>query len=74
MFEVEPLPDKDIENYINPGAMYDFFRINQVGIFRSNEHPIEDFAKILYILALDVFNAENVKLIIEFNTYGLKAP
>ena len=70
MFEVEPLPDKDIENYINPGAMYDFFRINQVGIFRSNEHPIEDFAKILYILALDVFNAENVKLIIEFNTYG----
>ena len=70
MFEVEPLPDKDIENYINPGAMYDFFRINQVGIFRSNEHPIEDFAKILYILALDVFNAENVKLIIEYNTYG----
>jgi len=70
MFEVEPLPDKDIENYINPGAMYDFFRINQIGIFRSNEHPIEDFAKILYILALDVFNAENVKLIIEYNTYG----
>lgn len=70
MFEVEPLPDKDIENYINPGAMYDFFRINQVGIFRSNEHPIEDFAKILYILALDVFNPENVKLIIEYNTYG----
>lgn len=70
MFEVEPLPDKDIEDYINPGAMYDFFRINQIGIFRSNEHPIEDFAKILYILALDVFNAENVKLIIEYNTYG----
>lgn len=70
MFEVEPLPDKDIENYVNPGAMYDFFRINQVGVFRSNEHPIEDFAKILYILALEVFNAENVKLIIEFNTYG----
>lgn len=70
MFEVEPLPDKDIENFINPGAMYDFFRINQVGVFRSNEHPIEDFAKILYILALEVFNAENVKLIIEFNTYG----
>ena len=70
MFEVEPLPDKDIENYINPGAMYDFFRINQVVIFRSNEHPIEDFAKILYILALDEFNPENVKLIIEYNTYG----
>jgi hypothetical protein len=50
--------------------MYDFFMINQVAVFRSNEHPIEDFAKILYTLAIDVFNSENVKMIIEFNTYG----
>ena len=34
MFEVEPLPDKDIENYINPGAMYDFFRLNQMAHIR----------------------------------------
>jgi hypothetical protein len=56
MFEVEAMADKDIENLVNPGAMYDFFRLNQVGVFRSNEHPIEDFAKILYTLALDIFN------------------
>ena len=70
IFEVEPMADKDIENAITPGAMYDFFRINQVAVFRSNEHPIEDFAKILYTLAIDVFNSENVKMVIEFNTYG----
>lgn len=70
VFEVEPMTDKHIENYITPGAMYDFFMINQVAVFRSNEHPIEDFAKILYTLAIDVFNSENVKMIIEFNTYG----
>jgi hypothetical protein len=70
MFEVEAMADKDIENLVNPGAMYDFFRLNQVGVFRSNEHPIEDFAKILYTLALDIFNGENTKLIIEYNTYG----
>ena len=70
MFEVEPMADYDIENFVNPGAMYDFFRLNQVGVFRSNEHPIEDFAKILYTLALDIFNGENTKLIIEYNTYG----
>lgn len=70
VFEVQPMEDKHIELAITPGAMYDFFMINQVAVFRSNEHPIEDFAKILYTLAIDVFNSENVKMIIEFNTYG----
>lgn len=70
IFQVEAMPDSHIENMINPDAMYDFFRLNQVGVFRSNEHPIEDFAKILYTLAIDIFNPENTKMIIEFNTYG----
>lgn len=70
MFEIEPMEDKDIEGFLSPQAMYDFFKLNQVGTFRSNEHPIEDFAKVLYTLAIDIFNSENVKMIIEFNTYG----
>ena len=70
IFEVEPMADKDIKSYVGPQAMYDFFKINQVAVFRSNEHPIEDFAKVLYTLAIDVFNSENVKMIIEYNTYG----
>ncbi len=70
VFEVEPMADKHIETFINPGAMYDFFRLNQVATFRSNEHPIEDFAKVLYTLAIDIFNPENIKMIIEYNTYG----
>lgn len=70
MFEVEPLEDKDIIDYVSPGAMYDFFRLRQVGVFKSNEHPIEDFAKVLYTLAIDIFNSENLKMIIEYNTYG----
>lgn len=70
MFEVEAMEDQDIENFVSPGAMYDFFKLNQIGVFRSNEHPIEDFAKILYTLAIDIFNSENTKLIIEYNTYG----
>ena len=70
VFEVEPMDDDSIRNMVSPGAMYDFFRLNQVAVFRSNEHPIEDFAKVLYTLAIDVFNAENVKMIIEYNTYG----
>ena len=70
VFEVEPMSKKHIDKIANPGAMYDFFRINQVAIFKSNEHVIEDFAKILYTLACEVFNPENVKMVIEYNTYG----
>jgi hypothetical protein len=61
---------KEIKDTENPGAMYDFFKLDQVAVFKSNEHPIEDFSKILYTLAIDVFNSENVKMLIEFNTYG----
>lgn len=70
MFEVEPMEDKDIENFVSPQAMYDFFRLKQVGVFKSNEHPIEDFAKILYTLACEIFYPENLKMVIEYNTYG----
>lgn len=70
VFEIEPMTKKHIDNIQNPGAMYDFFRMNQIAVFRSNEHVIEDFAKILYTLACEVFNPESVKMIIEFNTYG----
>lgn len=70
IFEIEPMTKKHIDNIQNPAAMYDFFRMNQVATFSSNEHVIEDFAKILYTLACEVFNPESVKMIIEFNTYG----
>lgn len=70
VFEVSPMSKKEISNVVSPGAMYDFFKLKQIAVYRSNEHPIEDFAKILYTLAIDIFNAENSKLIIEYNTYG----
>lgn len=70
IFEIQPMSTKEINQVNNPGAMYDFFKLEQVGRFRSNEHVIEDFSKILYTLAVDVFYSENVKMIVEYNTYG----
>jgi len=70
MFEIVPMDENHMDLLQNPGAMYDFFKLKQIGVFRSNEHVIEDFAKILYTLSVDIFNSENVKLIIEYNTYG----
>ena len=70
MFEIVPIAEKQMELLLNPSSMQDFFGLKQVGIFRSNEHVIEDFAKILYTLAIEIFNPENLKMVIEYNTYG----
>ena len=70
IFKIDAMNKQEIENVLNPGAMYDFFKFNQVAVFRSNKHVIEDFAKVLYTLSCDIFNSENVKMVIEYNTYG----
>ena len=70
VFRVDPMNEAEIKAIVSPGAMYDFFKFTQVCRFRSNEHVIEDFAKVLYTLAVDIFSSENVKMIVEYNTYG----
>lgn len=70
IFKIASMNTDEIKNVINPGAMYDFFKLEQVARFKSNEHVIEDFAKILYTLGVEIFNSENVKMIVEYNTYG----
>jgi len=70
IFKIIPLSDKDIERLTSPSSIYDFFGLTQVGLFRSNNHNIEDVSKVLYQLCVNVFNQENTRLIIEYNTYG----
>ncbi len=70
IFQVNSMALKDLKKVISPGSMVDFFGLYQVGRFRSNEHSIDDFAKVLYVLIYDVFNQENVKLLIEWNVFG----
>ena len=70
IFKITELSEIDIERMLSPGSMVDFFGIKQIGLFRSNLHNIEDFSKILYTLSVKIFNQENLRMIIEYNTYG----
>ena len=47
-----------------------FFRLNQVGVFRSNVVSIKQVAEFLYLLVFKFFNPDRVKIILEQNTYG----
>lgn len=69
IFEVD-IVDAKYFNVLNANSFYDFFKLKQVGFFKSNETSIEDLAKILYTLTMNVFNIDKIKLLIEINTYG----
>jgi len=70
IFEVVPMELEHFDKLVSPGAMKDFFGYKQVARFCSNERSIEDFAKILYVLSLDIFHGENVKMVLEWNYNG----
>jgi hypothetical protein len=70
IFKVEIMSIENFKLITNPGSFIDFFCLKQVARFRSNEHTIEEFAKILYTLTLDMFYVENIKMIIEWNMFG----
>ena len=51
-------------------SVTDFIRLEQFGLFRSNLISVKQLAEILYILAFEYFNPDNVKIVLELNNYG----
>jgi hypothetical protein len=70
IFKVVNIEDFEIKSITSPSSISDFFGIEQVGVFRSNLHSIDDVSKILYTLCVNLFDQENLRLVIEYNTYG----
>lgn len=51
-------------------SLVDFFRLEQVGIFRSNIISVKQLAELLYMLVFEYLNPDNVKVVLELNNYG----
>jgi hypothetical protein len=51
-------------------SVTDFIRLEQFGLFRSNLISVKQLAELLYILAFEYFNPDNVKIVLELNNYG----
>ena len=49
---------------------YDHFKLEQIGIFKSNVYSVKEVAHILYVLAFELFLDDNVRISLERNTYG----
>jgi len=68
IFRVLP-KDKDwIENNKESiHLLYDFFKLEQIGMWRSNIYKINEIAHILYMLVYEFFDSEKVKIVVEMN-------
>lgn len=48
----------------------DFFRLEQVGIYRNNLISVKQLAEILYMIVFEYLNPENCRVVVELNNYG----
>ncbi len=71
IFKISEKPKELIEIQKNSyKSIVDFFRLEQIGLFRNNFVSVKQLAELLYILVFDYFNSENVKVVLELNNYG----
>ncbi len=71
IFKMVPKPLSLIESQKgNYKGVVDFIRLEQIGIYRCNIISVADLAEIVYLLSFEHFEQDNVKIVLEVNTYG----
>lgn len=70
IFKIEIQSSAMIRKESNFSDESSFFRLRQVGLYKSNMHSIDDVAKILEELIFNVFNEEIARIVMEINFKG----
>lgn len=62
---------KDEEDWsINYESIYDFFKLEQVGIFHSNTTSVQDLGELLYLICFELCDDNKIGVLFENNRYG----
>lgn len=69
IFEMFVMPEEDWEKII-PLQLSDFIGLKQIGIFNDNRIHLKQFARMLYILSHVILNADNTRILLEWNGFG----
>lgn len=69
IFRLVPKSKEEMEVH-QQTEIFDFFRLEQIGIYRHNLADLGFIAHILYCLVFEFFDPERVKIVLEYNTYG----
>lgn len=68
IFRILPKEEKDW--LVNITSLYDFFKLEQIGIFHCNLTSVQELSEILYILSFEVFNEDKIGIVFESNNWG----
>jgi len=71
IFKISEKP-KDLIEIQKPSykSIVDFFRLEQVGIYRNNYISVKQLAELLYMIVFEYLNPDNCKVVVELNNYG----
>lgn len=64
------LPKQENEWMLNINSLYDFFKLEQIGIFHSNITSVQELAEILYLLCFEFFDDSKIGVVLESNNWG----
>ena len=71
IFRVSEKPKDLIEMQKNNyKSVVDFFRLEQIGIYRNNYISVKQLAELLYMIVFEYLNPDNCKVVVELNNYS----
>lgn len=71
IFKVSNKSKKVIESQKKSyNSIVNFFKLDQIGLYRSNIISIKQIAELLYLIIFEYFNPDNVRVVLELNNYG----
>ena len=70
IFRMGIMKKDDWANVLLPNSARDYVSLEQVGLFAYDRIHLMQFAKLLYVLSHNVFNSENLKIVLEWNAFG----
>ena len=62
--------DKIEKTHEKLSDVYEYFKLEQIGMFRVNNWSIEEFAEMFHVIMFEMFDPEKCKVALEYNTYG----
>lgn len=71
IFRLMPKTPEDIsKNKHKFSTIYDYFKLEQIGVYKNNIYSINENAHLFYLIAFELFESETSKAVLEYNTYG----
>ena len=71
IFRLMPKTEDEITRFKSKFSdIYDYFKLEQIGFYKTNVYSVEEVAHILYVLCFEFFNPDLLRVVLERNTYG----